>query len=1584
MNPDLKERLYQLLPAIYRVRDHAYGEPLRSLLAVLETELDTLETDIDTLYDNWFIETCSDWLVPYIADLLDVRELYAENTHTYGQEERRAFVANTLAYRRRKGTTPVLEELVRDVTGWRARAVECFNRLATSQNLNSSRPSATVSLRRSQSPELLGNTPFEKKVSYTPDIRSIASGKGIYNLPNIALFIWRLQSYPINQVSARAVHPCDQPQQKGLYTFSPLGIDAPLFNIPQTETNITKLAEEINVPGLLRAESLSSELQQRREDSAQSPDRAGYFGDHPVFNVSANGVPINPLNIWIRSLRDLPTTEQLSPNECSFVDGDSSFQVAVDPELGRLAFPPKALPDQVTVDYAYGFSGDVGGGPYRRIETENAMPIGVSKRLYWDIVQCTNTQPLADALQAWNLTAQRWQSCYDKHFIPLARVRVSLATSAEASTAQLLDPQAESAGQPAQRINARIQPTFQPGLIEGLTIQAQIGADCFAVLPGRAIDAKGRSLALARRQLLGLKAHCNQTLAVCLSYRLQRVSPIFGRRKKGDVRLQLVPVARRSPDSLVLAELQTNSRGQISNINLATRQTFSPGLILARSDDELTAVSLNQRAIVVAPVWAINVQGVCFASPRTEIAIAGNSQTDRTLVNTLTQTFGLTQALNASITITLYLKPPSKGPSTTAAAGQAQIEIVPEGTGIITIRDNSTYAGDWTVQVPSARSLHLSAASGYRPHVWGNGTIYALSSDREPGDIRLAGLLIEGQLTAIGRHLKCLSLQHCTLVPQKGGLLLSPAADPDTPPSAVSEPTPSATDCRQQIRSLLTLPIESPSPFDPNALQATVSQLSQLVVHEIKQLIAIAQQGIKYGYGKADDLDLCDLLSSCRVVESEASLAQIETVDIQRSICGPLWLGEGINQLQITDSLIETGRADAPIGAVAIAAPYSALTLNTTTVLGTTTARTLESSNSLFNEGVVTLQRQTGCLRFCYVPESSQTPSRYRCQPDQALGETLDTLPGSISALSGNSTTGHILVGTVGQGLFQQTTAADNSTALAWKKVSTFDHHTITALLTYAVPSSPADPAADQILAFAATAEGKLYCAKPDSNAELQWTPLPAQKSVSQSVDSPNLFLDGADSEMSTQQHLPETYITTLNVYQRQCSGQVQISSAADFESSDDETSDPSTQTPSLEVTILQGTGTAFLSELKLGDIVQFGPYLNRVIQIDSDEQLKIGLIADTSSDTRTDTDGTDTDESPLYTMTVHNLFAGSAGTGLFRFTPDGHSCIAINYGLTHRWISAVATNPKGHLFVGTLGGGIFRSLDNGSHWQSINCGLDNLSISALHCDDDGALIAGTSGSGLFTFDSEGDRWHPLNGADADNKLPNLNITAVNRYRIPAVPSEDALPEDSSVRESEPETASVEPAAPRSMIIVGTDGGGLFRSLDEGNSWIPISPSFANLNITTLLALTNKGTTSDETTSGETAPENTISFLAGTAAGSLIYASDTISLVPPPSAESLENTALLWQSANTGLPGVDEKLLILRRLQPSFVSLSYGAPGYGQLSDQCPSEILTGAEDGSEIGLFSYLKQPQKAANLRASLNEYLRFGLEAGIFYRT
>jgi hypothetical protein len=71
-------------------------------------------------------------------------------------------------------------------------------------------------------------------------------------------------------------------------------------------------------------------------------------------------------------------------------------------------------------------------------------------------------------------------------------------------------------------------------------------------------------------------------------------------------------------------------------------------------------------------------------------------------------------------------------------------------------------------------------------------------------------------------------------------------------------------------------------------------------------------------------------------------------------------------------------------------------------------------------------------------------------------------------------------------------------------------------------------------------------------------------------------------------------------------------------------------------------------------------------------------------------------------------------------------------------------------------------------------------------------------------------------------------------------------------------------------------------------------------------------------------------------------------------------------------------------LKPGFTDLHYGHPGYAQLYLQCPLEIREGAEDEAEMGVFHHLQQPQREANLRASLEEYMRVGLEAGIFYVT
>ena len=71
-------------------------------------------------------------------------------------------------------------------------------------------------------------------------------------------------------------------------------------------------------------------------------------------------------------------------------------------------------------------------------------------------------------------------------------------------------------------------------------------------------------------------------------------------------------------------------------------------------------------------------------------------------------------------------------------------------------------------------------------------------------------------------------------------------------------------------------------------------------------------------------------------------------------------------------------------------------------------------------------------------------------------------------------------------------------------------------------------------------------------------------------------------------------------------------------------------------------------------------------------------------------------------------------------------------------------------------------------------------------------------------------------------------------------------------------------------------------------------------------------------------------------------------------------------------------------LRPQFTSLRYGDPGYAQLRGSTPAAIRTGADDEGEIGVMHPLAQPQREANLRIRLDEYLRFGLSAGLFFTT
>jgi len=285
--------LYELLPALYRLRDAERGYPLREVLKIISAQADIVKQNIDGLWEDMFIETCADWVIPYIGDLVGNNPLHEVAAR------HRADVAKTISYRRRKATLPMLEELARDVTGWHAHAVAFFELLGWTQNLNHLRFQeapvhdirdpivfdrvGTVNLRNMDALDRL-NEPFDV-ICHTVDVRPISRTEGWYNIPKIGFFLWRLRHYPLTGITAR------QASVSHGYHFSTLGNPAPLFNNPEREADPTGLASEVHVPGPIRT-------------GAFHFSSGDYYGEERSLHVVKDGVVTTPASVMCKDLRN--------------------------------------------------------------------------------------------------------------------------------------------------------------------------------------------------------------------------------------------------------------------------------------------------------------------------------------------------------------------------------------------------------------------------------------------------------------------------------------------------------------------------------------------------------------------------------------------------------------------------------------------------------------------------------------------------------------------------------------------------------------------------------------------------------------------------------------------------------------------------------------------------------------------------------------------------------------------------------------------------------------------------------------------------------------------------------------------------------------------------------------------------------------------------------------------------------------------------------------------------------------------------------------------------------------------------------
>ncbi len=377
------DKLWELLPAVYRAMDtdvYNSNGPLREMVNRIGAQAAILRRSIDRLWEDQSIESCDDWVISYIGDLLATNLVASLDAR--GQ---RLDVAKTIYYRRRKGTVAVLEEIAADITGWDARVVEFFRRMGRTRHCfdpaivelgsnsvddhqlqiaeglagswTGSKIGGWADLRNAYGASL-AQSPFSvaramrppsafDEYFHTADFRAGRGRSGWYNIPKLGVFLWRLQSFGVSQTT---------PVQNGqCYTFDPTGREIPLFAASTRPLGDSWISpEEWQLPTPISTPLLRSAL-------ANSATQALYAASAP------DGISIeeNSLGFFTMpgSFYELVDVSQVTTAPEST---GANYPVMVFPETGRFALLPPGLNGPLTVTYHYGFSAPMGAGPYDR------------------------------------------------------------------------------------------------------------------------------------------------------------------------------------------------------------------------------------------------------------------------------------------------------------------------------------------------------------------------------------------------------------------------------------------------------------------------------------------------------------------------------------------------------------------------------------------------------------------------------------------------------------------------------------------------------------------------------------------------------------------------------------------------------------------------------------------------------------------------------------------------------------------------------------------------------------------------------------------------------------------------------------------------------------------------------------------------------------------------------------------------------------------------------------------------------------------------------------------------------------------
>ena len=339
--------LIDLVPPLDRLNtEQSANERLSTLLAILQSQSDAIGANIDLLYQSWFIETCDDWTVPYIAKLIGLPSDLANATNIARQ---RALVANTLLYHSYRGSAHALSCAVQDASGWPVLVIEGIEKQFTS---------VQSGVRANNQPAIFDVADDDRPIAppnpQSPDTTTYS----IYRTPvtpptssdSVAIYYWRDQTIKNCGIEAA-------PIGDDLFCLDPAGRQLPLV-MPQW--GLGSPADDLPLPLPTPAPLTRVVLSDLLENHTEALDSR--------LTIFVNGVAIPPARILTGSLENRLDKKR---HAALVKIARGGTLVLVDPELGMVKVFPgaddKALSDlKVHSSHWNTSAGEIGGGIYDR------------------------------------------------------------------------------------------------------------------------------------------------------------------------------------------------------------------------------------------------------------------------------------------------------------------------------------------------------------------------------------------------------------------------------------------------------------------------------------------------------------------------------------------------------------------------------------------------------------------------------------------------------------------------------------------------------------------------------------------------------------------------------------------------------------------------------------------------------------------------------------------------------------------------------------------------------------------------------------------------------------------------------------------------------------------------------------------------------------------------------------------------------------------------------------------------------------------------------------------------------------------